>query len=161
MYEPLQLHYRYPTSLKPAKYVEIFAYTQNWWLHCCYGNKYREYSPIFTEPKANNCFSIITQVKYIRENQRIDCQTFLFTLFPEVVCQWTATNWRAAIFEKWPEMLESPPGRWLWCQMTYFSTNQSTGIFIFTCVIILRGINNILLKCWYIKFLWLVRLFSH
>ena len=50
-----------------------------------------KYSPIFTEPEANNCFSIITQVN-IRENQRIDCQTFLFTLFPEVVRQWTATR---------------------------------------------------------------------
>ena len=50
-----------------------------------------KYSPMPIEPEANNCFSIITQVN-IRENQRIDCQTFLFTLFPEVVRQWTATR---------------------------------------------------------------------
>ena len=39
-----------------------------------------KYSPIFTSPSANNCFSVITQVN-IRENLRIDCQTFLFTCF--------------------------------------------------------------------------------
>ena len=57
----------------------------------CWVFRLGKYSPIFTEPEANNCFSIITQVN-IRENQRIDCQTFLFTLFPEVVRQWTATR---------------------------------------------------------------------
>ena len=31
-------------------------------------------------PKAKNCFSIITKVN-IRENQRIDCQTFLLLCF--------------------------------------------------------------------------------
>ena len=31
-------------------------------------NRRGEYSPIFTEPEANNCFSIITQV-IIREKQ--------------------------------------------------------------------------------------------
>ena len=57
-----------------------------------------KYSPIFTEPEANNCFSIITEVN-IRENQRIDCQTFLFSLFPEVVRQWTVTRADHMIFQ--------------------------------------------------------------
>ena len=42
-------------------------------------NRLGEYSPIFTSPEANNCFSIITQV-IIREKQE-SSEKFRFCLF--------------------------------------------------------------------------------
>ena len=71
--------------LKPLNYSPFVSMRWYCWTlvtHLSFNN----YSP-----EVNNCFSIITQVN-IRENQRIDCQTLLFTLFPEIVRQWTATR---------------------------------------------------------------------